>query len=90
MMNINLFILNNGQALLNIPVNNIKHNINLNILHLTIASQYRYYFNSNANYIKMNKYGQRTQSGIALERHVLFLLSLTLNKHQFLGNTAVE
>ena len=38
----------------------------------------------------MNKYGQRTQSGIALERHVLFLLSLTLNKHQSLGNTAVE
>ena len=52
MMNISLFILNNGQALLNIPVNNIKHNINLNILHLTIASQYRYYFNSNANYNK--------------------------------------
>ena len=41
MMNINLFILNNGQALLNIPVNNIKHNINLNVLHLPIASQYR-------------------------------------------------
>ena len=49
MMNISLFILNDEQALLNIPVNNIKHNINLGILHLTMASLCKCCSNSNAN-----------------------------------------